>query len=109
MRRERHRYKPSSVLITEDGEQAWRPHMWTRRTREAIAAHIKEPKPRERLPSEASAYSFRHVRVSELLQLHNVDPLTVAMQTGTSVAMIEKAYHKFIPSAWQEKLASLRE
>jgi hypothetical protein len=45
----------------------------------------------------------------EVPPAHNVDPLTVAMQTGTSVARIEKAYHKFIPSALQEKLASLRE
>jgi integrase len=101
--------EPSRLLFTEDGEQAWRPHMWAKRIREAIAAHNKEAKPRERLPSEASAYSFRHARISELLQLHDVDQLTVAMQTGTSVAMIEKAYHKFIPSASQEKLASLRE
>ena len=30
---------------------------------------------------------------------------TVAAQTGTSLAMIEKAYLRFIPSALQEKLA----
>ncbi|HEY1805117.1 MAG TPA: hypothetical protein VGG45_11650 [Terracidiphilus sp.] len=89
--------------------QSGRPHMWARRTREAIAAHNKAAKPKDRLPLEASAYSFRHARISELLQVHNVDPLTVAVQMGTSVAMIEKAYHKFIPSALQEKLASLKE
>ncbi len=100
---------PSSLLFTEDGEQGWRPHMWGRRIREAIAAHNKEAKPCERLPPEASAYSFRHARISELLQLHKVDPLTVAMQTGSSIAMIQKAYHKFIPSALQGRLASLRE
>ena len=35
-----------------------------------------------------------------------VDPLTVA-QTGTSIAMIEKASVRFIPSAMQEMLAAL--
>jgi len=44
-----------------------------------------------------------------LLQIHKVDPLTVAQQTGTSIAMIEKAYMRFIPAALQEKLATLKE
>ena len=30
----------------------------------------------------ASAYSSRHARISELLQLYGVDPLTLAAQTG---------------------------
>jgi hypothetical protein len=37
---------------------------------------------KHRPASEAGAYGFRHARISELLQLHNVDPLTVAMQMG---------------------------
>jgi hypothetical protein len=47
-------------------------------------------------------------RISELLQVHGVDPLTVAAQTGTSLAMIEKAYLRFIPSAMREKLAHIK-
>jgi hypothetical protein len=62
-----------------------------------------------RLPEGIGAYAFRHARISELLQLHAVDPLTVAAQTGTSLAMIEKAYLKFIPSAMVEKLAAVKE
>jgi hypothetical protein len=38
-----------------------------------------------------------------------VDPVTVAAQTGTSVAMIEKTYFKFIPGAMQAKLAAIQE
>jgi hypothetical protein len=34
--------------------------------------------------------------------------VTVAAQTGISIAMIEKAYLRFIPSAMQEKLAALK-
>jgi hypothetical protein len=41
--------------------------------------------------------------------VHAIDPLTVAAQTGTSLAMLEKAYFKFIPSAMREKLAAVRE
>ena len=62
-----------------------------------------------RIPPGATTYSFRHARISELLQVHGVDPLTVAQQTGTSLAMIERAYHRFIPSAMQEKLAAVKE
>jgi integrase len=60
-----------------------------------------------RIPEGASAYSFRHARISELLQVYGVDPLTVAAQTGTSLRMIERAYFKFIRSAMLEKLAGL--
>ena len=99
---------PGAPLFTEDGEQTWRRHIWSRRIRAAIAAHNKEARGKSRIPSKASAYSFRHARISELLQIHGVDPLTVAAQTGTSLLMIEKAYLRFIPSAMQEKLAALK-
>ena len=65
-------------------------------------------KGKQRISTDASAYSFRHARISELLQIYGIYPITVAAQTGTSVAMIEKAYLRFIPSAMQEKLAALK-
>lgn len=99
---------PGAPLFTEDGEQTWRRHIWSRKIRAAIAAHNEEARGKSRIPSKASAYSFRHARISELLQVHGVDPLTVAAQTGTSLLMIEKAYLRFIPSALQEKLAVLK-
>jgi hypothetical protein len=63
----------------------------------------------EKIPQDASAYSLRHSRISELLQIYNIDPLTVAQQTGTSVAMLEKTYFKFIPSAIRAKLAAVKD
>jgi hypothetical protein len=51
----------------------------------------------------------RKRRISELLQVDGVDPLTVAAQTGTSLAMIEKAYLRFIPSAMRETMAHINE
>jgi integrase len=99
---------PSAPLFTEDGETPWRRHIWAREMREAIAKHNKEAKGKKCTSTDASAYSFRHARISELLQIYGVDPLTVAAQTGTSLAMIEKAYLRFIPSAMQEKLAALK-
>jgi integrase len=104
---------PGAYIFTEDGQVPWRRHMWARKARAAIAAHNKQVREQESkqqaLPVEASAYSFRHARISELLQVHGVDPLTVAAQTGTSLAMIEKAYLRFIPSAMREKLAHIND
>jgi hypothetical protein len=60
------------------------------------------------ISTKGSAYSFHHARISELIRLCGVDPLTAAAQTETSLAMIEKAYLRFIPSAMQQKLAALK-
>jgi integrase len=100
---------PAAPLFTEDGEQPWRRHIWAREIRAAISKVNEKARGKARIPNGASAYSFRHARISELLQLHGVDPLTVAQQTGTSIAMIEKAYMRFIPAALQQKLAAVKE
>jgi integrase len=100
---------PQAPIFTEDGVQTWRRHMWARQVRAAIKAHNKTAKGKERLPVGVGSYAMRHARISELLQIHGVDPLTVAAQTGTSLAMIEKAYLRFIPSAMREKLAGVKE
>ena len=100
---------PLSPLFTEDGTQTWRRHRWARAMRTAVDKVNEKARGTERIPTGASAYGFRHARISELLQVHAVDPLTVAHQTGTSLAMIEKAYMRFIPQALQAKLASIQE
>jgi integrase len=99
---------PAAPLFTEDGETPWRPHMWARQIRLAIAKHNQEARGNLRIPLSASAYSFRHARISELLQVYGVDPLTVAQQTGTSLVMIEKSYLRFIHSSMREKLDGIR-
>jgi integrase len=99
---------PGAPLFTEDGRTPWRRHVWARQMQAAIARHNEAAKGNKRISGHATAYSFRHARISELLQIYGIDPVTVAAQTGTSVAMIEKAYLRFIPSAMQEKLAALK-
>jgi integrase len=99
---------PFALLFTVDGQKPWRRHRWAQEVRTAIAAHNKKARSTERIPPEASAYSIRHARISELLQVYGVDPLTVAAQTGTSLRMIERSYFKFIRSAMLEKLANLK-
>lgn len=98
---------PKAPIFTENGEQSWRRHIWARQFRAAADKVNEEAQGNSRIPSGATAYSFRHARISELLQIHGIDPLTVAAQTGTSLAMIEKAYLRFIPSAMREKLAAV--
>lgn len=74
---------------------------------EAIAAVNKSAKGKARIPKGTSAYTFRHCRISELLQTYGKDPLIVAQQTGTSARMIEQNYFKFIAPALPDKLAAI--
>jgi integrase len=106
---------PGAFLFTQDGQRSWTNHDWARAFQAAVSIVNASAKGKLRIPVAikakgqpgASAYSFRHARISELLQVHGIDPLTVAHQTGTSVAVIEKTYFKFIPSAMREKLAAV--
>ena len=100
---------PKALIFTRDGSEPWERTVWARAFRAAAAKVNEEARGRDRIAPAASAYSFRHARISELLQVHGIDPLTVAAQTGTSLRMIEKAYHRFIASAMREKLANVRE
>ncbi|MGH8132099.1 MAG: tyrosine-type recombinase/integrase [Steroidobacteraceae bacterium] len=100
---------PTAPIFTEDGERPWRRHIWAREIRVAIGRVNEKARGKARIPTGSSAYSFRHARISELLQLHGVDLLTVAHQTGTSIAMIERAYLRFIPQAFHERLSAVEE
>lgn len=95
---------PGAFLFTDPDGKQWRRHVWAREIQEARVVANKGRRGASRIPADASAYSFRHTRISELLQVYGVDPLTVAAQTGTSVAVIEKSYFKFIPDMMREKM-----
>ena len=99
---------PANRLFTTADGQPWRRDQWAQEVRSAVSALNKGSQGEQRVASRASAYSFRHARISELLQVYGVDPLTVAAQTGTSLRMIERTYFKFIRSAMLEKLSSLK-
>lgn len=100
---------PGAFLFTEDGAQPWRRHTWAQEFRAAVDAWNKKAKGPLRVPDNATAYSLRHSRISELLQIHGVDPVTVAAQTGTSLAVIQSTYFKFIPSAMRAKLEGIEQ
>lgn len=90
---------PRAFLFTDADGRQWERHVWGVEVRRAVD-EVKAP-------HGASAYSFRHSRISELLQVYGVDPLTVGAQTGTSVRVIEQTYYKFIPNSIREKLRAI--
>ena len=100
---------PTTPLLQNANGRQWERHDWATEFRISASCVNKKARGRNRIPPGASAYSFRHARISELLQMHGVDPLTVAAQTGTSVRMIERSYFHFIPHAMAEKLKAVDE
>jgi hypothetical protein len=81
---------PAAPIFTEDGAQPWRRGNWAYELREAAKKVNGKTRRKDRIPAGVGAYFFGHARISELPQVHGVDPLTVAAQTGTSLAMIKK-------------------
>jgi integrase len=100
---------PQALLFTDARGKPWERHEWADEIRDAVEKHNKKASGKKRIPARATAYAFRHARISEMLQLHGLDPLTVAAQTGTSVRMIERSYFKFIAAAMKDKLAAIKE
>lgn len=101
--------RSGTELLFTDAGRPWARGRWAEEVRAAVKKHNEKARGKLRLPDGIGAYAFRHARISELLQKHGIDPLTVAAQTGTSVVMIEKVYYKFLPSAMREKLAGVKE
>jgi len=96
-------------LIGNPEGKPWPSASWGDAMRAAIAAHQRlANRPLDSRPA-SRLNAFRHSRISELLQVHGIDPLTVAVQTGTSLHQIEKTYYKFIPSVMNAKLAAVKD
>lgn len=65
---------PKHPIFTENGRQPWRRHIWARQFRAAADKVNEEARGKARIPPQATTYSFRHARISELLQIHGIDP-----------------------------------
>lgn len=98
---------PNAPLLVDPNGKHWNRHKWADEVQAAIAAVNANAKGQSRIPKGTSAYSYRHARISEMLQLGKIDPVTVGHQTGTSVRMIETSYFKFIGSAMRAKLDAM--
>ena len=99
---------PHAPLVENDIGEPWTRHLWADRIQEAIAAINSSARGAARIPKGASAYSYRHARISELLQDVGLDPVSVAHQTGTSVRMIEQTYYHSIPALVRDKLKAVQ-
>jgi integrase len=60
------------------------------------------------MPTGTTAYAFRHTRVSELLQTYGIDPLSAAVQIGTSLEMFQRTYFHLIPDQFRAKLNAVK-
>src|SRR6056297_1504697 len=92
-------------LFPSPAGRAWDRKEWATAFKDArnhVNAKIKRAN--QRISSKCSAYSFRHSRISELLQKYKVDALTVAKQAGTSIRMLELTYYNFLPEHYREKI-----
>jgi len=98
---------PTARLFLNPLHRPWERKEWAAEIRAAANTVNLKARGKKRIPPGTSAYAFRHSRISELLQVHQIDPLTVALQVGTSMSMLEKYYYKFIPAALREKLAAV--
>jgi len=77
---------PADRLFTTADGQPWRRDQSAQEVRTAVSAHNESAQRHLRVARGASAYSFRHARISELLQVYGVDPLTVAAQQARASA-----------------------
>jgi len=75
---------PKAAIFTRADGKAWDKDMWKNVIKEAVDA--------SGTPPGVTAYTFRHSTITDLISEHQLDTLTVAQLSGTSLAMIEKHY-----------------
>ena len=98
---------PTAYLLTCQG-LPWERHQWADDIRAAVdAANAKISEPGDRLPEDTVAYTMRHCAITDLLKA-GISVSQVAKIAGTSTAMIEKYYFKFIATDVEDKLAHVR-
>lgn len=90
---------PEAPLFARADGKVWNKESWKKPLRNAAL--------KAELPSNATAYTLRHSVITDLVSLHNVDLLTVATMSGTSVAMIESHYGHLLNDRAMHGLAKL--
>ena len=89
---------PAAPLFTDSQGAAWH--------RVALSRGIRVAAKAAKLPPNVVAYSIRHAVISEWLSA-GIDAFTVGQLCGTSVAMIERYYGKFIKAPALAKLTAV--
>lgn len=90
---------PGARLFARKDGVAWDKDSWKGPFKEAVIAAD--------LPKAATAYALRHSTITDLIALHRLDIMTVAMLSGTSISMIEKHYGHLLHARAATGLAAL--
>ncbi len=75
---------PAAPLLPRADGKFWNKDSWKDPFKDAAKA--------AKLPIDAVAYNLRHSAITDLIALHRLDTMTVAVLSGTSLPMIEKHY-----------------
>ena len=90
---------PTAPLCARDNGARWDKDSWKYPLKNAVIA--------AGLPPTATAYALRHSTITDLISIHRLDVLTVAILSGTSISMIEKHYGHLLRDHAANALASL--
>lgn len=90
---------PDAPLFARADGKSWDKDAWKYPLKAAVQS--------AELQLDATAYALRHSTITDLLALHKLDTLTVAMVSGTSLQMIEKHYGHLVRQHAADALAKL--
>lgn len=90
---------PKAHIFTRADGKAWDKDMWKYIVKDAVTAAD--------LPDGVTIYTLRHSTITDLIVEHQLDTLTVAQLSGTSLSMIEKHYGHLNQKRASEALAKL--
>ncbi len=90
---------PNAPLLARAGGGAWNKDSWKHPIKDAAIA--------AGLPLATTAYAIRHSVITDLVAEHQLDTMTVARLSGTSVMMIDRFYGHLRQQYASEALAKL--
>lgn len=90
---------PAAPLLPRANGDFWNKDSWKYPFKDAAKA--------ANLPIDAVAYNLRHSAITDLIALHRLDTMTVAILSGTSLAMIEKHYGHLLRDHAADALSKL--
>ncbi len=90
---------PGAALCARASGAAWDKDSWKYPFKDAVIA--------AGLPPAATAYAMRHSTITDLIAIHRLDTMTVAVLSGTSISMIEKHYGHLLHDRAATGLAAL--
>ena len=90
---------PAAPLFARFEGNEWNKDSWKYPFKDALLA--------AKLPANATATTLRHSTITDLIAMHRLDTMTVAVLSGTSIAMVEKHYGHLLRDHAAKALAGL--